>query len=359
MSVTGTPTPHAAPRRSPFAASRPVARSAVLRPLATGLAVAAAFVAVFLAALHHPTPHGLPVAVTGPSSSVTAVERGLDAAQPGAFRFTSYGGPVAAAHAVAARDVYGALDLGRAGTARVTLAGANGPGVTQTLTTAFTGAAAHLGDRLTVSDVAPLPAGDSRGLAVFSYVFGLALSSFLFAMAFHRSASGASLLVRLTVPLLFAVVSGTMLTAVADAGFGAVTGHPWAVAAISAAISYAVAASTIALTRLLHGAGIGVAGLLFIVIGNATSGGALNWHYLPGGWRWISQMLPTGAGVSGLLDVQYFGSRHLGPLLLALGVWTAAALLLLVALPALRLDMVHRRHAAEDAAHARAVAPAA
>jgi hypothetical protein len=155
-----------------------------------------------------------------------------------------------------------------------------------------------------------------------------------------------------TVPLLFAVVIGALLTTLADTGFDALTGHPWKVAAMSAAISYGVATATIALTRIFHGLGIGLAGLLFIVIGNATGGGALNWHYLPGGWRWISQMLPTGAGVSGLLDVQYFDSRHLGPLLLTLAAWIVGSLLLLIALPVLRLDAVHRRHAAQQAAAA-------
>ena len=350
MSVTRVNPPDHAARRHPFAASRPVGRAAVLRPLVTGLAVAIAFVTVFFAALHHPAPHGLPVTVVGPQQSVTAVEQALDHQLPGGFRFTAYPDAASAVHAVGTRDLYGALDLSRPGAAHITLAGANGAGVTQTLTTAFTGAAQHLGVPVTVTDAVPLPSGDSRGLAVFYYVFGLALSSFLFAMAFHQSASGASLIVRVTVPLLFAVVIGALLTVVADIGFDALTGHPWKVAALSAAISYGVATATIALTRIFYGLGIGLAGLLFIVIGNATGGGALNWHYLPGGWRWISQMLPTGAGVSGLLDVQYFDSRHLGPLLLTLAAWIAGSLLLLIVLPVLRLDMVHRRHAAEEAA---------
>ena len=349
MPATRTAEPTATPRRHPFAASRPVGRIAVLRPLVIGLAVAAAFVTVFLAALHHPEPHGLPVAVVGPRPAVTAVEGALDKQQPGGFRFTAYPDSASAAHAVSTRDIYGALDLSRPGAAHITLAGANGPGVTQTLTLAFTGAAQHLGVPATVTDTTPLPSGDSRGLAVFYYVFGLALSAFLFAMAFHQNAAGASLLVRLTVPLLFAVLTGVLLTAISDAGFDAVAGHPWKVAALSAAISYAVAAATMALTRIFHGPGIGLAGLLFIVIGNATSGGALNWHYLPGGWRWISQMMPGGAGVTGLLDVEYFGSRHLGPVLLVLALWIGISLLLLIVLPALRLDAVHRRHAAEEA----------
>jgi hypothetical protein len=224
--------------------------------------------------------------------------------------------------------------------------------VTQTVTTAFTGAAHRMGISPTVTDSDPLPRGDSRGLTVFYYVFGLALSSFLFASTFHQTAAGTSLLARLTVPLAFAGIVGLLLAIVADAGFGALTGHAWQIGIMSAMISYAVATTTIALTRLFHSPGLALASLLFIIVGNATSGGALNWHYLPGGWRWISQLLPTGAGVTGLLDIQYFDSHHLGPTVLTLVLWIVISLALLVALPLLRLDAVHRRHAAQAQAQA-------
>jgi hypothetical protein len=334
-------------RHRPFAASQPVAVRAVVTPLIAGLAVAAVFVTVFLAALHNPQPHGLPVAVTGPPQKVAGAEHALNGRLPGGFRFADERDAAAATEAVRDRDVYAALDLSGPRTARITLAGANGSAVTQTVTTAFTGVAAGLGAKATVSDVVPLPRGDSRGLAVFYYVFGLALSSFLFASFFHQSASGASLGVRIAVPLAFSVVTGVSLALIADSGFGALAGHPWQVAALSALISYAVCVGSIALTRLFHTAGLAVASALFIIVGNATGGGALNWHYLPGGWRWVSQLLPTGSGVTGLLNVQYFDSHHLGPALLTLALWIGVGLLLLIALPALRLDAVHRRHAAE------------
>jgi hypothetical protein len=344
--------------RHPLAASRPVHPRALLTCLAVGLGVAAAFISVFFAAMHDPAPHGLPVTVIGPPQTVAQVEVSLDRLAPGGFRFTPYPDSVAAGRAVAERDLYGALDLSGSGPAHIVLAGANGPGVTATITTAFTAAAQHLGRPVSLSDQAPLPAGDSRGSVVFYYVFGLALSSFLFSVAFHQNAAGASLAVRLTVPLLFAAAVGAMATTLAGTGFGALTGHPWQIAALSALLSYAVTTTTTALTRLLRGAGIAVAGLLFIITGNATSGGALNWHYLPGGWRWVSQMLPTGAGVTGLLNIQYFQAHHLSPALLTLGLWTAASLLLLTALPLIGLDAVHRSHASEaESPRPKALAP--
>jgi hypothetical protein len=331
-------------------ASSPVGRRALLAPLTAGLAIAAVFVTVFLAALHAPKPHGLPLTVTGRPQAVAAVETGLDRQMPGGFRVTSAADPAAAVSAVRHRDTYATLDLSRPGTAHLTLAGANGSGVVQAVTSAATGVATGLGDRLVVTDAAPLSAGDSRGLVIFYYVFGVGLSSFLFAMFFHQAASGASLAVRVTVPLVFAAITGAGLTAVADAGFGALSGHVWAVAGLSALLSYAVTLTTLALTRLLHTAGLAVASLVFVIVGNATSGGALNWHFLPGGWRWVSQLIPAGAGVTALTNIQYFDARHLTPALLTLTAYCAISLLLVLTLPLLRLDAVHRRHHAEHAA---------
>lgn len=334
-------------RRHPFTASAPASVAEVLRPIAVGIGIAIAFVTVFLAALHNPKPHGLSIAVIGTHQNVSQAEQGFDKASPGSFTVRPYDTAPAAQDALRARDVFAVMDFTAGRTVHISYAGANGSGVTSAVEGALTASAAHLGHPSTTTDTVPLPTGDSRGLSVFYFVFGLALSAFLFSLTFHQGAAGASLGIRLGVPLLFAAVAGITLAVIADFGFDALTGHFWAVAGISAMISYAVSLATSALTRLLGGAGIGLAGLLAIVVGNATSGGALNWHFLPGGWRWISQQLPTGAGVTGLLNVQYFDAAHLFPVFLTLSIWIAASVLLIIGLPLLRLDAVHRSHHAQ------------
>jgi fumarate reductase subunit D len=328
----------------PFGASAPTSLTGLLRPIAVGLGMAIAFVTIFLSALHDPEPHELPIAVVGAAADSSQAAQAFDQASPGSFDVRSYDTAGAAEAALQSRDVYGVMDLTARRTVHISYAGANGSGVTSAVERALTATAAQLGRPSTTTDAVPLPSGDSRGLSVFYFVFGLALSAFLFAMTFHQVAAGASLAVRIGVPLLFAGATGLVLATIADLGFEALTGHFWAVAGISAMISYAVSTATSALTRLLGGAGIGLAGLLAIVIGNATSGGALNWHFLPAGWRWLSQHLPTGAGVTGLLNVQYFDAADLSPVLLTLSAWIAASLLLIVSLPLLRLDAVHRSH---------------
>ena len=333
---------HAQPH--PFAASKPTSLAVLLRPIAVGLGMAMAFVTIFLSALHDPQPSDLPIAVVGTAQQAAGTDQALQVAAPGSFDVRSYETADAAEEALRSREAYGVVDLTTEGPARILYAGANGSGVTSAVQEALTATADQLQRPATITDTAPLPAGDSRGLSVFYFVFGLALSAFLFAMTFHQVASGASLGIRLGVPLLFAVVAGTVLAAIADVGFGALTGHFWEVAALSAMISYAVTTATSALTRLFGGGGIALAGLLAIVIGNATSGGALNWRFLPDGWRWVSQALPTGAGVTGLLDVQYFGATDLSPVILTLSIWIAASVTIIIGLPLLRLDVVHRSH---------------
>ncbi len=331
-------------RRHPFAASAPVNAAGILPPIAVGLGMALAFVTVFLAALHNPKPHELSIAVVGTAQDSAGVAKAFDQTTPGALDVKPYPSSDAAAAALRSRDVFGVMDFSTGRTVHISYAGANGSGVTSVVEGALTATSAALGHPSTTTDAVPLPSGDSRGLSVFYFVFGLALSAFLFAMTFHQVAAGASLGVRVAAPLLFAAATGVALAVIADFGFGALTGHFWAVAGLSAMISYAVSMATSALTRLLGGAGIALAGLLAIVIGNATSGGALNWHFLPGGWRWISQQMPTGAGVTGLLDVQYFDAVDLFPLFLTLSIWIAASLLIMITLPLLRLDAVHRAH---------------
>lgn len=334
-------------RRNAFAATAPTSIAGVLRPIGVGIGMAIAFVTVFLAALHNPKAHGLSIAVVGPQQTVAQTTQALENGSPASFDVRAYDTAAAAEHALRSRDVFAVMDFTAGKTVHIFYAGANGSGVTSFVEGALTATAARLGHPSTTTDAVPLPSGDSRGLSVFYFVFGLALSAFLFSMTFHQAAAGASLGVRLGVPLLFAAVAGVTLAAIADFGFAALTGHFWAVAAISAMMSYAVSLATSALTRLLGGVGIGLAGLLAIVVGNATSGGALNWHFLPGGWRWVSQQLPTGAGVTGLLNVQYFDAAHLFPVLLTLSIWIAGSLLFIIGLPPLRLDAVHRSHHAQ------------
>jgi hypothetical protein len=66
--------------------------------------------------------------------------------------------------------------------------------------------------------------------------------------------------------------------------------------------------------------GIGLAVLLFVILGNPSAGGAYPLPLLPAFWSAIGPWLPTGAGVSAWRGLLYFdGAKIFFPLLVLAG----------------------------------------
>ena len=78
----------------------------------------------------------------------------------------------------------------------------------------------------------------------------------------------------------------------------------------------AMAGTITCLHRWLGMAGLALAVGVLLMLGVPTSGAFANYEFLPDGYRWLSQLLPTGAAVAGPLTV--------------LGVWAGGSLLLIL-----------------------------
>jgi hypothetical protein len=63
--------------------------------------------------------------------------------------------------------------------------------------------------------------------------------------------------------------------------------------------------------------------LFFVVLGNASSGGAVAPPLLPQPFAFLSQWLPSGATVSALRNAIYFRDAQQARPLVVLGVWAA------------------------------------
>jgi len=77
----------------------------------------------------------------------------------------------------------------------------------------------------------------------------------------------------------------------------------------------------------------------------SASGGPVDYHFLPGFWRALSQYLPPGAAMTAIRNALYFDGGISGPILTLAG-WTAFGLGLTATVDALR--------ARRPTAHARA-----
>jgi nucleotide-binding universal stress UspA family protein len=307
------------------------------RAIAGFIVASAAFVAIFVAltlsAFHKPAPHDLPVGIVGSAAITRQVERGLDSAAPGAFRFRSYRSEASAATGIAQREVDGAL-VASGASLRLLVTQAGGTGPEQALSGAFTAVAARSGRHLMVSDVVPARASDTQALSSWFVVLSVLIPSLAAgsasAMAFRRARRAWSV----AAPVAAAVVSGAVAAAIADGIAG--LGNYAAIAGILALFSLAVAAPTAVLARVRPPL-VALAVLAFIVFGIPASGGPANLaSFTPGFLRVLSPVLPLGIAASTIRNVVYFGGNATSPYIWTLAAWALAGVIGLILVTVLR-----------------------
>ena len=314
---------------------RPLLMALVLS-LAAGLCLVTSFVSAF----HSPTPHNVPVAVVGSRSAVTGLEQALAAHMPGALEVHQYTSETAAEEAILDRTVSGAFLPGKQ-SATLLVAGVSGDAINSVLTGAFQAATGAQGVRLTVQDIRPLPAHDSRGLSGFFLILATLISSFLFAVLLFFLAPESPLPARIATMVIFAAVNGLLIALVADTMLGALTGHFWSLAGLAALFSLTITAATGGLQRLFGPPGSGLAALLLLVLGVPATGGPVGAVFLPDFFRGLASALPAGAVAPALRNVIYFDGHAISGPILMLIAWALAGLALIVL-----VDRVHARQRA-------------
>ncbi|MEV5477392.1 ABC transporter permease [Streptomyces sp. NPDC052207] len=293
----------------------------VLLPVAVAVTIGAIFISVYLAAFHAPVPHGMKIAVVGTPAEVAAVEKQLADPSPDSFRVEQLPDKMAARSAVEHGDVFAAY-LPIREHSMLFYAGAHGPSVTSLIIQSFGEVAKADGQRLEPVDVVPASAHDTRGLAVFYTTFGLVLAGYLFGIMTYQLAPGIALARRLAGLATFGAVGGLTVASIVSA-YGAMPAPFLGVAGLVALVALAVGASTMVLVRGLGVAGSSLAAVVFMTIGNATSGGSLPANFLPSWLRPFASALPVGAGVRAVNGLAYF---HGDGVLSGIAILTAWAL---------------------------------
>ena len=289
--------------------------------LVAALVLTLLFAFSYVGALHDPRPHRMPIAVLDPRSAAV-VE-----ASNGMFVPRTYHSLGEIRSALHRRDVLAALVP-----PRLLIASAGGYAATQYTAAAFT----HAQPNLRVVDVAPLPAGDSRGLTLFYLTVALIFGGYFAATVVttlvgprSRSHRGAAL--RVGALLVFSLLAGFLTAVVVGPLIGAVSGHVVQVGAVGSLIVFAAAMATCALQTLLGPAGTLVALILFVLLGN-PSAGLYPGSYVPGFWRAIGPWLPGSAGLSALRGSVYFDGAAIGGPLALLGVYAVVGATITIAL---------------------------
>ena len=281
-----------------------------------------AFAFSYVGAFHDPTPHNVPVAVVGPP----AVASQLDALPGDPLDARQASSRADALSQIDDREVYGAYD---ATTNRLFVASAANRATAIALAATFNRvAAARGGPAVRVTDVKPLPPKDPNGTAAFyaviAWVFGGYIGSTLIGLiGSPRSRSRQRAAARIGAFAGFGIVGGILSVVMLRACFDVFSGHVVALCAIAALTIFASDAATGGIQAAAGPAGTGLVILVFVILGNAASGGPFARPLLPGLWRTIGGVLPPGAGVDLSRSALFFdGARIAGPILVLVG-WTA------------------------------------
>lgn len=293
-------------------------------------AVSLLFVASYAGALHEPRPHDVPVAVD--ARVPAAVAAGLD--RSSAVQVDRVDTAADALRRIDERDAYGAVVADRRGLLLV-VAPAAGPSVADVLREGVTPALRRTGATVRVAEVHRLPDSDSRGLVGFylavGWVVGAYLGASFLGLIFGERPGWRHTVWRLGALAVLALAVG-LSGAVVGSAIGGFGGSVLLLGLVGALCVMAVGSVTLALMSALGLIGIGVSILIFVVLGNPSSGGPFESVLLPGLWRETGPAIPTGAVTTAIRDIAYFPDASIaGPVLVMLA-WLVVGVVAALAL---------------------------
>lgn len=318
MSTSTAPRPEAAAHHTPaHRAPEPPADAGIGKTLAVVLGLTALLAVMLLAfalPAAHTGPQGIRVAAVGSPATMDRLSQQADG-----FRIERYPNASAARAAILDRTVDGAVVVRPGSEVQVMVATAAGPVMAQTIEQFGTGVAHSVAGRVAVEDVRAFPATDARGAGLAAGGLPIALGGWIGAvvimMLIRTPARRAAAI------LAFSVVGGLMLTAILQFVIGTFDGN-YLLTSLAAMLGIAATALTVlGLRSLLGGAGLAIAAVLLILLGNPLSGLTSAPEMLPSPWGAIGQSLPPGATGALLRDVALFDGHGAGRPLAVLLVW--------------------------------------
>ncbi|MGW1272029.1 ABC transporter permease [Streptomyces sp. NPDC002491] len=287
--------------------------------------------ATYMGTMHSPKTQDMPVAVVGSGAVAESVVDELKSVQDGAADPRPAADLGTALDLLKDRDVAGVLVIPADGGSEATVYTAQGAGASQASTVKQLLAPVAAGHDWTTrtQDVAPLPSGDSAGIAVLLAAIGMIMVGYV-PLSGLMTAAPHLLALRRFLPLLagWAVVTSTVTWLILGPIVGAVDGHYPAFVGIGLLATGAVGIGQLLFARFLGGLALLPGMLLWVVFGVPSSNLATPIHSMPAFFGFLHDVLPLPAAGEALRSVLYFDGRGVGDHLLTLAVWMVAALAL-------------------------------
>ncbi|WP_042431147.1 ABC transporter permease [Streptacidiphilus anmyonensis] len=285
------------------------------------------FIVSYIGALHHPYPYQASIGVVAPPQASAQAVANLNGLPNDVLDARPVADEATAVQQIKDQKIYTALVIAPTGTRDTLLvANAAGPALATAVTQIVTQAEAQQGRTVAVTDVVPLAPGDAEGLSSFYLAVGWCVGGYLVASllgisAGTRPANVQRGIIRLGALLLFSMAAGLGGALIAGPILGALPGSIVALWGVGTMVVFGVGAVTMALECFFDVIGIGIAVLLFVILGNPSAGGVFPPPLMPPFWRAIGPWLPNGAGTDLNRSIAYFHGTDILRPLLVLSAW--------------------------------------
>ncbi|MGV9942113.1 DUF3533 domain-containing protein [Streptomyces sp. NPDC003401] len=306
------------------------------------LALHLLFIASYVGALHDPRPRDVPLGVVAPRAVAERTVARLAGLPGGPLDPRAVADRTTARQQILDRRIDGALIVDPARTTDTLLVATGGGRVlATTLETLTARAEKSEGRTVRTVDVAPADTGDANGLSSFYVTVGWCVGGYLCASIMTISAGAARstprrAAIRLAAMAVVALLGGLGGALIAGPVLGALPGGFPALWGLGTLVVFAVGAATLACQALFGLAGIGLAILIVVILGNPSAGGALPPPLLPPFWKAIGPALPPGAGTWAARSIAYFEGNAVTSALLVLSAWAVAGTAITLLATALR-----------------------
>jgi hypothetical protein len=275
---------------------------------AIAIVMGSLFVTSYSLALGDPVPHHIATALVGdPAGQASTVDAVQRVANDG-LAFRDYASVPAALHAIDEQNVYAALVL-TSPTPTLYVASAAGASVARVLDQVATADPA-----VRVVDTHPLGTHDPNGVEIFYLMLVATIVGFI--TVFQVGANAGAISVRRWITFMAGLAVGASLVfTLVERLLQRLTLPLWESWGILALHIVAVASFCSLMVVLIGRWAIVPTWLLFVVLGNSSSGGAVAPPLLPAPFAFVSQWLPSGATVTALRNAVYFPTwQHLQPI---------------------------------------------
>jgi hypothetical protein len=309
------------------------------------------FILSYVGAFHAPKPHEIRIGIVSPSEKIsTQIADKLNGIGEHPVNAVHVADKDTAIQKIKSGELSAALDIhifGKTDTLLISRGGGHAVADAATKVATLLEETQHR--TVTVEDVVPLQSGDYYGLTGFYLVIGWMVGGYLMASllgvaAGARPATPRRAYFRLGAIVPYAIVSGFGGAYIVDKVLGALTGHFLELSLLGALLVASSAAVTMALQVMFGVIGIGIAVLIFVILGNPSAGGPFQTELLPPFWHFLTNALPTGAGTDTVRRIVYFDGIGISGHLTVISIWVIAGAVVTVIASHLRHRFVRKNN---------------